>query len=135
MILGCSYGFTDLSYIRRMNMPLELGLMLALGKNCFITSDRPYGALRSISDLNLGDINYHQRSPRRLMTAFSAWIEENCTHTHIGVGPLVNRFRAVLWLRNEYLGANEFDRLDPMKISEVLAAATSNLRITFGDMR
>jgi len=42
MILTCAYGFTDLSYTRRLNIPLELGLLLALGKNCFITSRRQY---------------------------------------------------------------------------------------------
>ena len=133
MILGCPYAFTDLSYVRRMNMPLELGLILALGKNCFITSDRRYQALRSISDLNLGDIHYHQRRPRRLIADFSAWIEANCTRVRIPLRFLIARFRAVSWLRLEHLGIDEFDRLDPMNISDVLDAATTKLGITFGD--
>lgn len=134
MILTCAYGFTDLSYARRMNIPLELGLMLALGKNCFITSARRYDALSRISDLNLGDIHYHEGRPRTLIADFSRWIEENCSHQHIAVAALVNRFRAVVWLRDEHLGPDEFDRLRPENITAVLRSAQRNLGVTFGPL-
>ena len=55
VMFTCRYGLTDLSYIRRMNMPMELGLLLAFGKETFLTSRKPYGALKSISDLNFSD--------------------------------------------------------------------------------
>ena len=37
LILSCDYGVTDLSYQRRMNMPLELGLLLALAKRLLLS--------------------------------------------------------------------------------------------------
>jgi hypothetical protein len=129
MILSCGFGFTDLTYTTRMNMPFELGLMLALGKNCFITSGRRYAALRTISDLNLGDVHYHDRRPRTLIAAFSRWIEQNCTQKRIRVAALLSRFRTMLVLRDSLLGPEEFDRLDPEEISELLASAERNLGV------
>jgi hypothetical protein len=38
LMLSCPYGLTDLSYVKRMNMPFELGLLLAFGKENFVTS-------------------------------------------------------------------------------------------------
>ena len=45
MIMSCAFGFTDLSYEKRMNMPFELGIMVALGKDCFVVSQRRYSLL------------------------------------------------------------------------------------------
>jgi hypothetical protein len=36
LVLTCKYGFTDLSYATRMNMPFELGVLLAWGKETFV---------------------------------------------------------------------------------------------------
>jgi len=63
LITSCAFGFTDLSYEKRMNMPFELGIMMAMGKDCFIVSRRKYSGLASISDLSLGDIHYHEADP------------------------------------------------------------------------
>jgi hypothetical protein len=131
MILNCAYGFTDLSYVTRMNMPLELGLMLALGKNCFITGRARYSGLRSISDLNLGDIHYHEGRTLRLITDFSRWIEQNCSRRHIEISKLVNRFRVVTWMR-DYLGSNEFDRLTPTELSAMVRSAENRLGLRLG---
>ena len=79
LILTCNYGLTDLSYVKRMNMPLELGLLLAFGKITYIASRKTYGALRSISDLNFADIEYHEGSERKLIASLSRWIEQNCS--------------------------------------------------------
>ena len=134
MILSCAFGFTDLSYTTRLNMPLELGLMLASGKTCFIASRRRYGALARISDLNLGDIHYHEGRPRRLIAGLSHWIEQHCSHRRIEVERLVNRFKAVVWLREWHLGPEEFDRLPPEAISAVLRTAQTNLGVFFGPL-
>ena len=107
--------------------------MLALGKNCFITSGRRYAALRMISDLNLGDVHYHDRRPRALIAAFSRWIEQNCTQKRIALASLRSRFRTMLLLRDRYVGQEEFDRLDPEKISELLASAERNLGVVVDD--
>jgi hypothetical protein len=78
LMLTCPYAFTDLSYLKRMNMPFELGLLLAFGKDTFVTSSGPYSALKSISDLNFGDIHYHGGTVRELIRHLSRWIEGNC---------------------------------------------------------
>jgi hypothetical protein len=119
MIYSSGSGLTDLSYTTRLNMPFELGLMLALGKNVFIVSRRPYSALRSISDLSLGDIAYHRGDPRRLIRQLAGWIEENCSTKHIELAPLYSRFQVFVRLRR-YLGSAEFDRLSPQQISEMI---------------
>jgi hypothetical protein len=71
LILSCRYGLTDLSYATRMNMPLELGFILALGKESFVMSRRPYSALRSISDLNFCDVHYHKGAIRAVSSRAS----------------------------------------------------------------
>lgn len=73
LILACEYGLTDLSYVNRMNMPLELGLHMAFGKETFIASRRRYAALRTISDFEF--LRYPL--PRRA-----------CPQAHIGAFPM-----------------------------------------------
>src|SRR5574341_1115027 len=48
LMLSCKFGFTDLSYVTRMNMPLELGMLLAFGKETFIASGKRYAALKTV---------------------------------------------------------------------------------------
>ena len=130
MICSCAVGVTDLSYAHRMNMPLELGIMLALGKNCFIVSRRRYSGLASISDLNLGDIRYHEGDPKALIRDFSRWIEANCSPKKMTIAELLERYEAFVELRKA-LGADDFDRLSPQDISQMLriAGATMNIRL------
>jgi hypothetical protein len=128
MIYSCAFGLTDLSYRDRMNMPFELGVMLAVGKNCFIIGKRRYSAIRTISDLNLGDIFYHEGQPKRLVRDFATWIEHNCTRKRIPLQDLQARFDAFVRLRR-YLGSDEFDRLSPQEIAGMLAAVRSRLRL------
>jgi hypothetical protein len=134
MILSCGFGFADLSYMTRMNIPLELGLMLALGKNCFIASRRRYEALGRVSDLNLGDIHYHEGRPRSLIADFSRWIEQHCSHQRISVARLVSRFRTLVALRR-YFGQEDFDRFTPQQLAAMLRSAERNLRIVVGPLR
>ena len=128
MITSCAFGFTDLSYTNRMNMPLELGLMLALGKNSFIASRRRYSAHSYISDLNLGDICYHEGRPRDLIGEFSRWIESNCSRKRIAIGELMKRYETFVELR-KFLGPEAFDRLYPQDISELLESARKRGRL------
>jgi len=121
LILTCNYGFTDLSYITRMNMPLELGLLLAFGKETFIASGKRYAALRTISDLNFADIHYHEGRIRKLIVALSRWIEQNCSKKRLMTGTLLQRYRRVRQWR-ESLG-DDFDKLTPQEITRLLGVA------------
>jgi hypothetical protein len=115
LIARCAFGFTDLSYDKRMNMPFELGIMMAMGKDCFIVSRRRYSGLASISDLNLGDIHYHDGDPIRLAKSFARWIESNCSLRRPPMAGLVERYHAFVRLR-EALGRDDFDKMSPGEI-------------------
>jgi len=130
LILTCTYGFTDLSYVTRMNMPLELGLLLAFGKETFIASQRRYGALRTISDLNFSDIHYHEGRIRKLIVALSRWIEQNCSRKRLTTETLLQRYRRLRLLRQS-LG-DDFDRLRPQEISRLLGVVEDefDMRLT-----
>lgn len=128
MITSCAFGFTDLSYEKRMNMPFELGIMIALGKDCFVVSQRRYSGLASISDLNLGDIHYHEGDPLALIGAFSRWIESNCSRRRLAHRLLAERYAAFVRLRRA-VGQDDFDRLTPQEIDTALMGARSILGV------
>jgi hypothetical protein len=121
LMLSCKYGFTDLTYVTRMNMPLELGLLLAFGKETFIASGKRYAALRTVSDLNFADIHYHEGRVRKLIAALSRWIEQNCSKKRLTTETLLQRYRRLRQLR-QFL-ADDFDRLKPQEIVGVLGVA------------
>ena len=127
LILTCQYGLTDLSYITRMNIPLELGLLLAFGKETFIASSRRYGALRTISDLNFSDIHYHEGRVRKLIVTLSRWIEQNCSKKRLKTDTLLQRYRRLRRLRQS-LG-DDFDRLRPQEISRLLGVAADEFQM------
>ena len=127
LILTCNYGFTDLSYITRMNMPLELGLLLAFGKETFIASGKRYAALRTISDLNFADIHYHEGRIRKLIVTLSRWIEQNCSKKRLMTGTLLQRYRHVRQWR-ESLG-DDFDKLTPQEITRLLGVAEDEFQM------
>ncbi len=127
LILTCRYGLTDLSYMKRLNMPLELGLLLAFGKETFIVSGERYGALRSISDLNFSDIHYHERRIRRLIVALSRWIEQTCSTKRLTTQTLLLRYRRMRRLRRS-LG-DDFDRLRPDEISRIVGVAQDEFQL------
>lgn len=127
LILACKFGFTDLSYVSRMNMPLELGLLLAFGKETFIASGRRYAALRTISDLNFSDIHYHEGRVRKLIVALSRWIEQNCSKKRLTTDTLLQRYRHLRQLRLS-LG-DDFDRLRPQEITGILGVAEDEFRM------
>ncbi|MGH7350961.1 MAG: hypothetical protein ACREJJ_01155 [Candidatus Methylomirabilales bacterium] len=127
LMLTCRYGFTDLSYLTRMNMPLELGLLLAFGKETFVASRSRYSALRTISDLNFTDIHYHEGRIRRLVVALSRWVEQNCSAKRLRTETLLQRYRRLRWLRKT-LG-DDFDRLRPEEISKLLGVAEDEFRM------
>jgi hypothetical protein len=130
LILSCEYGLTDLTYQTRMNMPLELGLLLALGKETFVVTDRKYKALRSISDLNFGDIHQHGGSTRNLVRRLSHWIEQTCSDRHLSTESLLQRYRRTLSFRR-LLGA-DFDRHLPDIISRLLLVAEAEFQMPIG---
>ena len=79
LVLTSKYGFTDLSYATRMNMPFELGVLLAWGKETFVITSHPSRTIKALSDLNFGDIEFHRRSVKLLIEKFSRWIERTAT--------------------------------------------------------
>ncbi|MFQ5802328.1 MAG: hypothetical protein ACE5JQ_05450 [Candidatus Methylomirabilales bacterium] len=127
LMLTCNYGFTDLSYMTRMNMPLELGLLLAFGKETFVASRKRYSALRTISDLNFSDIHYHEGRPRKLILALSRWIEQTCSKKRLTTETLLQRYRRLRQLR-ESLG-EDFDRLKPEEITKLLGVAEDEFQM------
>ena len=130
LVLSCDYGITDLSYQTRMNMPLELGLLLALGKETFVVTDRKYKALRSISDLNFGDIQQHGGSVRNLIRRLSHWIEQTCSDRQLATESLMQRYRRGLRVRRQ-LG-DDFDRYLPDIISRLLLVVEDEFQIPIG---
>lgn len=128
LMLTCHYAFTDLSYLKRLNMPLELGLLLAFGKETFIISGTRYGALRTISDLNFSDLHYHEGRVRTLIVKLSHWIEQTCSTKRLSTSTLLDRYRHLRRLRAS-LG-DDFDRLAPQEISDLLGVARDEFRMT-----
>lgn len=127
LILKCQFALTDLTYVTRMNMPLERGLLLAFGKETFVTSKKRYGALRTVSDLNFCDIHYHEGGVRRLVVGLSRWIEQNCSSKRLTTNTLLQRYSRLRQLRR-YLG-DDFDRLRPEEITAVLGVARDEFRM------
>lgn len=131
LILSCPYGLTDLSYARRMNMPLELGLLLAYGKETFVTTSRGYGALKSISDLNFCDLHNHGGSVRAMVVGLSRWIEQNCSAKRLRTKTLLQRYRRLQKVRGE-LG-DDFDKLTPQQVVRLLGVAQDELGMLLSD--
>jgi hypothetical protein len=127
LVLTCNYGFTDLSYLTRMNMPLELGLLLAFGKETLVVSRRRTSALKTISDLNFADIHYHEGRIRKLVVTLSRWIEQNCSRKRLTTEALLQRYRRLRRLRRT-LG-DDFDRLRAEEISKLLGVAEDEFRM------
>jgi hypothetical protein len=127
LMLRCSYGLTDLSYAKRMNMPFELGLLLAFGKESFVTSSRPYSALRSVSDLNLADIHYHRGTVSGLVKELSKWIEQTCSPKRITTRTLLRRYHRLQAIRKR-LGP-DFEKLPPQEIGKLLEVAQDEFRM------
>lgn len=127
LMLTCNYGLTDLSYVTSMNMPLELGLLLAFGKETFIIARKRYSALRTISDLNFSDIHYHEGGIRSLIVALSKWIEQTCSKKRLTTQTLLRRYHRLRRLRQS-LG-DDFDRLRPDEISKLLGVAEDEFQM------
>jgi len=107
-------------------------MLLSLGKETFITSNRPYSALRTLSDLNFCDIHYHKGSVRRLVVGLSMWIEQTCSSKRLTTHTLIRRYRHVRQLRRQ-LG-DDFDRLSPQQIVAVFRVAEDELQMLLPGM-
>jgi hypothetical protein len=127
LMLCCAYGLTDLSYAKRMNMPFELGLLLAFGKESFVTSSRHYSALRTVSDLNFADIHYHRGTVGGLVKELSRWIEQTCSTKRIRTETLLQRYRRLQTIRKD-LGP-DFEKLLPQEIGKLLEVAHDEFRM------
>jgi hypothetical protein len=127
LILTCEYAITDLSYVARMNMPFELGILLAFGKDTFVMSNREYRALQSISDLNFSDIYYHGDSIPKLIVGLSRWIEQTCSRKRIKTLTLLQRYRRLRQIRK--LLGDDFDRLGPDGIARFLGVVRDEYRM------
>jgi len=127
LVLACNYGFTDLSYLTRMNMPLELGLLLAFGKETLVVSRSRYSALKTISDLNFADIHYHEGRIRKLIVTLSRWIEQTCSRKRLRTETLLRRYRQLRRVRRS-LG-DDFDRLKAGEVSKLLGVAEDEFRM------
>ncbi len=125
LMLSCKYGLTDLSYVRRMNMPLELGLLLAFGKETFVMTAQRYSALRTISDLNFCDI-HHQQSIRRLIVGLSRWIDYSSMR--LTTSTLFQRYR-----RLRQICEKDFDRLTPQEIARLLGVAGDEFKMILSE--
>lgn len=131
LMLTCKFGLTDLSYVKRMNMPLELGLLLAFGKETLVMTAKPYSALKTISDLNFCDIYHHQRGIRRLVTGLSRWVEQNFSSKRIKTNTLLQRYRRLRRIRKQ-LG-EDFERLTPQEITKLLGVAQDEFQMILSD--
>ena len=127
LMLCCAYGVTDLSYARRMNMPFELGLLLAFGKESFVTSNRPYSALRTVSDLNFADIHYHRGTVSGLVRELSRWIEQTSSAKRIPIKTLLRRYRRLQTIRKG-LGP-DFEKLTPQEIGKLLEVVQDEFKM------
>lgn len=129
MILSCGYGFTDLTYVKRMNLPFELGLLLAWGKDTFVASAMPYQSLRTISDLNFGDVFYHQRSVHRLINGVASWLRQHYSEKQFSLAVLLERYRR--WQRIRKAVGRDFDNLTPEQIGKMIEIAKEEFKLRF----
>jgi len=127
LMLSCKYAFTDLSYVTRMNMPLELGLLLAFGKETLIMSNHRYGALRTISDLNFSDIHYHEGRIGILIKELSRWIEQIFSRKFLRMKTLMQRYRRLRQIRKAL--KDDFDKIKPEQISKLLGVAKDEYKM------
>lgn len=131
LMLVCGYGLTDLSYVKRMNMPLELGLLMAFGKETFVMAGEKYSSLKTISDLNFCDPFNHQRSIRRLIAGLSHWIEQNCSTKRLTTKTLLQRYGRLRQLRKRL--KEDLDRLAPQQIVKLLGVAKDEFHMILSE--
>jgi hypothetical protein len=131
LMLTCRFGLTDLSYMRRMNMPLELGMLLAFGKETFVTTNQQYAALKTVSDLNFCDIHHHGNTISGLISGLSRWIEQNCSQKRLTTKTLIQRYKRLREIRQR-LG-KDFDRLPPQAIAKLLGVVSDEFKMLLPD--
>ncbi len=131
LMLSCRYGFTDLSYARRMNMPFELGLLLAWGKETFVVSSHATRTVKALSDLNFGDIEFHGKRVGHLIEKFSKWIERTASSKRLRLTTLRTRNRRWQIIRRS-LG-QDFDRLTPAQLARLVGVAEDEFSLRFSD--
>ncbi|HWC64629.1 MAG TPA: hypothetical protein VG777_01000, partial [Thermoanaerobaculia bacterium] len=133
LMLQCRFGLSDLSYALRLNMPLELGLQLAWGKEVFVVTKKRYRNLRSISDLNFADIHAHEGRPEQLIADLSRWIERNYSTRRLTDSQLKERYRR--WLRIRRSLGTDFDRLTPTEIAGMIDIANDEFALQLPEGR
>jgi hypothetical protein len=131
LILTSKYGFTDLSYATRMNMPFELGVLLAWGKETFVISSHPTRTVKALSDLNFGDIEFHRGTAKLLIEKFSRWIERTASSKRLKSSTLLTRYRRWQAIRRS-LG-RDFDRLTPAQLARLVGVAEDEFSLRFSE--
>jgi hypothetical protein len=131
LVLTCKYGFTDLSYATRMNMPFELGVLLAWGKETFVITSHPSRTIKALSDLNFGDIEFHRRRVKLLIEKFSRWIERTATAKRLTSATLLTRYRRWQAFRRSLGG--DFDRLTPAQLANLVGVAEDEFSVRFSE--
>jgi hypothetical protein len=114
-----------------MNMPFELGVLLAWGKETFVITSHPSRTIKSLSDLNFGDIEFHRRSVELLIEKFSRWIERAATAKRLTSATLLTRYRRWQAFRRSLGG--DFDRLTPAQLANVVGVAEDEFSVRFSE--
>jgi hypothetical protein len=116
-----------------MNMPFELGVLLAWGKETFVITSHPTRTIRSLSDLNFGDVEFHRRTVRLLIEKFSKWIERTAASKRLSTATLLTRYRRWQAIRRS-LG-KDFDRLTPAELAKLVGVAEDEFSVRFSESR
>jgi hypothetical protein len=133
LILTCNYGFTDLSYASRKNMPFEFVILLAWGKETFVITSHRTRTIKTLSDLNFGDIEFHEGRVRLLIEKFSRWIERTASTKRLKSSTLLTRYRRWQAIRRS-LG-RDFDRLTPAQLAKLVGVAQDEFSLRFSEGR
>jgi hypothetical protein len=131
LVLTCKYGFTDLSYATRMNMPFELGVLLAWGKETFVITSHPTRTIKTLSDLNFGDIEYHRGTVKLLIEKFSRWIERTASSKRLMSSTLFTRY--LRWQAIRRSLGRDFDRLTPAQLAKLVGFAADEFSVRFSE--
>jgi hypothetical protein len=114
-----------------MNMPFELGVLLAWGKETFVITSHSTRTIKSLSDLSFGDIEFHRRTVKLLIEKFSRWIERTASSKRLRSSTLLTRYRRWQAIRRS-LG-RDFDRLTPAQLARLVGVAADEFSVRFSE--
>jgi hypothetical protein len=106
---------------------------LAWGKETFVITSRRTRTIKALSDLNFGDIEFHEGKARLLIEKFSRWIERTASSKRLKSSTLLTRYRRWLAIRRS-LG-RDFDRLSPAQLAKLVGVAEDAFSLRFSETR